>query len=358
MLLRPELRGVYGQRMKSELLNNRTIPLTYVLLTMQQAAERGVPRERLLRGLNLPAALFEQADARLSLLQYTQIIYRALEETGDPSLGYEFALRCSLTAHGFLGYGVMSQSTLREALAFGIRFVQLATPCYSLRMTSEEGAAVIEVSEAIPFGPLYQYGFDMFLVSFARVAQQLQLSYEREMELCFACAEPPHYARYRDRLLNVRFSMPANQIRFPAKYLDQAIHTGNPVTAQLVTGQCERELSLLGLSNDLLARVRAALSGSNGLYPDLTAVSQRLFMSTRTLKRRLQEHGRSFQQLLDEARHHDAVKLLENRSLSVEEISARIGYSSSANFTRAFRKWVGNTPGAYRSELRAQQYTQ
>ena len=335
--------------MKHEVLHNRTIPLTYVLLTMQQAQERGVSRERLLRGLSIPPGLFEQPEARLSLLQYTQIIYRALEETGDNSLGYEFALRCNLSAHGFFGYGLMSQPTLREVLAFGIRFVQLCTPCYSVRFCEDDPHAVVEVSEAIPFGPLYRYGFDMFLVCFARIAQQLELSYRQGMELWFAWPEPPHFQQYREQLpLQVRFSMPAFQVRMDRRFLDEPVRTGNALTAQLLTRLCERELSLLGLSNDLLARVRAALAARSGNYPDLTTLAQGLFMSTRTLKRRLHEHGRSYQQLLDEARHRDALRLLDGPGLSIEEIADRLGYSSSANFTRAFRKWTGTTPGAWR----------
>src|SRR5207249_590963 len=101
---------------------NPTVPVTYVLLTLQQAAERGVGREALLRGLDLPAAALQQPEARFSLLHYTQIIYRALQHTGDGSLGYEFALRSNLTAHGFFGYGLMSQRTLRDAVEFGMRF--------------------------------------------------------------------------------------------------------------------------------------------------------------------------------------------------------------------------------------------
>ncbi|AXQ31534.1 AraC family transcriptional regulator [Solimonas sp. K1W22B-7] len=335
--------------MKHEVLHNRTIPLTYVLLTMQQAEERGVSRARLLRGLPISPAVFEQAETRLSLLQYTQIIYRALEETGDPSLGYEFALRCNLTAHGFFGYGLMSQPTLREVVEFAIRFVQLCTPCYSVRLSEDATDAVIEVSEAIPFGPLYQYGFDMFLVCFARMAQQLEIPFGNDLELWFPWPEPPHFERYRDQLpARLRFSMPAFHIRVPRKYANLPIRTGNALTAQLLARQCERELSLLGLSNDLLARVRAALATRIGSYPDLTTLSQGLFMSTRTLKRRLQEHGRSYQQLLDEARHRDALRLLDGHGLSIEEIADRLGYSSSANFTRAFRKWTGTTPGAWR----------
>ncbi|HMY82724.1 MAG TPA: helix-turn-helix transcriptional regulator, partial [Agitococcus sp.] len=64
---------------------------------------------------------------------------------------------------------------------------------------------------------------------------------------------------------------------------------------------------------------------------------------------RLQQAGLGFQQLLDEARKRDAIKLLQNTSLTIEQIALRLGYTDPANFTRAFKKWTGDTPSKYRS---------
>ena len=72
-------------------------------------------------------------------------------------------------------------------------------------------------------------------------------------------------------------------------------------------------------------------------------------MSSRTLTRRLQQTGLGFQQLLDEARKRDAIKLLQNTSLTVEQIALRLGYTDPANFSRAFKKWTGEPPSQYRT---------
>ncbi len=74
-------------------------------------------------------------------------------------------------------------------------------------------------------------------------------------------------------------------------------------------------------------------------------------MSSRTLKRRLKMHGTSFQRMLDDTRKRDAIRLLEDRTLSVEEIAHRIGYSAPANLLRAFRKWTGTTPASFRARV-------
>src|SRR5262249_20172874 len=150
----------------------------------------------------------EQADARIGLLEYGHLCIRALELTGDPALGYEFGLRNNSALHGFYGFGVTSQRTLREAIEFGVRFAGLRMPGWKLRFLVEGSHAVIEGRETVPFGILRQYAQDMFVVG---LITSFGLSRE-EVELWFDCPEPKYYARYRDRLPPARFSKGAIQI--------------------------------------------------------------------------------------------------------------------------------------------------
>ena len=73
--------------------------------------------------------------------------------------------------------------------------------------------------------------------------------------------------------------------------------------------------------------------------PSLDLVSQQLYMTPRTLHRRLQKEGTSYQKLLDEVRHSLAIKYLESGLLNIQEIAYALDYSDSANFRRAFKRW-------------------
>jgi AraC-like DNA-binding protein len=336
---------------KVEDLSKPAVPIVYGLLILNLAAQRGASRELMLAGLNIPQHLWEAPDARLSLLQAGQLLYRGLKL--DPALGYEIGLNSNLTTHGFIGYGVMSNPTTRQAIEFGARFLQLRLPNLSLRLFTENDRAVVEVAETISLGAVRECMFDLFLVGIARIAQQMrvvQTGLRENIELWFDYPEPAYYAQYRDRLPRARFAMRANQLRFPAQYLDLPLNAADSVTAQLVAQQCERELVLLGYSGDLAGRVRALLVCGTSGYPNLESVAGQLHMSARTLKRKLQQHGLSFQKLLDGARKCDSMRLLEDPVLSVEQVAQRVGYSDPANFTRAFRKWTGASPSAYRSD--------
>jgi AraC-like DNA-binding protein len=83
-------------------------------------------------------------------------------------------------------------------------------------------------------------------------------------------------------------------------------------------------------------------------FLSLDETARALGLSARTLKRRLDEEGTSFSAILDEQRRARALLLLRSPELSVDTIAERVGYSDIANFTRAFRRWTGTTPTAFR----------
>ena len=105
---------------------------------------------------------------------------------------------------------------------------------------------------------------------------------------------------------------------------------------------------VLQRSRTVIGQIRLQLAEQAPSYPDLETLAGRLCVTSRTLKRHLIRGGLRFQDLLDQMRHAHAVRLLEQPELSVEEIAERVGYASAASFHRAFRRWTGLSPGAFR----------
>jgi AraC-like DNA-binding protein len=73
-------------------------------------------------------------------------------------------------------------------------------------------------------------------------------------------------------------------------------------------------------------------------------------MSVRTLQRRLGDEGTSFAGLVDEVRHELSRALVRRTDLSLVEVAARVGFAELSTFSRAFKRWTGLAPGAYRSQ--------
>lgn len=340
--------GPISKAAKLGRLARASVPLAYVQLGLQLAEESGLPRRELLAGLNIDPALLEQPDGRLGLVQCARLFSRVWRRTGNAALGYEFGLRCNLASHGSLGYGVLSHGSFGEALDFGMKYGALRNPILKLGLQLEGDQAVVEVREALPLGRMRQQAIDAVLIAMARMGRQISGSFKPQMELRFSCAEPPHYARFRHRLPPTVFRARANQLRFPAEYLMRPMHTGDALAAQAAVSQCDREMRLIGEVVATAERVRAVLAESGDGYPDLDRTARRLHVSGRTLKRRLQEEGWSFLQLLDEARERDSLRLLADPALGVGDVAERMGYANPASFTRAFRKWAGMTPSEWR----------
>lgn len=103
-----------------------------------------------------------------------------------------------------------------------------------------------------------------------------------------------------------------------------------------------------------LARVRAvvaALTLSSSV--SLERAAAQLGTSPRTLQRRLCAAGTRFGKIVEQTRLGIAGALLRKTELSVQEIAGRMGYSTSSGFARAFGRWSGQSPSAYRNLPRA-----
>ncbi|MBA6097067.1 MULTISPECIES: AraC family transcriptional regulator [Pseudomonas] len=86
--------------------------------------------------------------------------------------------------------------------------------------------------------------------------------------------------------------------------------------------------------------------------PDMNTVAGPLCMTPRTLRRRLIDEDTTFLKLCDEVRYALAREFLREYVLSVEQISARLGYIDPTSFIKAFKRWTGETPLSYRKRPR------
>ena len=106
-------------------------------------------------------------------------------------------------------------------------------------------------------------------------------------------------------------------------------------------------------SRGVLEDVRARLVARLEEDASLARVAEDLCMSARTLQRQLGARGTSFHELLEEVRRAGASEALIESDEAVESIGVRLGYGDPSNFRRAFRRWTGLSPTAYRAEQRA-----
>lgn len=135
--------------------------------------------------------------------------------------------------------------------------------------------------------------------------------------------------------------MPVGWRALPCPFADSGMY-------QAALSRLEMERRRLDSADFLVVRLAMLLEGAGDAGLDLETAAERMSLSRRTLIRRLKEAGTSFSALLDDHRRQRAQRLLAESNLTSAEVGYRLGYHEPANFTRAFKRWTGETPARYR----------
>jgi AraC-like DNA-binding protein len=174
-------------------------------------------------------------------------------------------------------------------------------------------------------------------------------------EIRFPNPPPADIQPYRDWFgCPVLFDQPQTSVRFPQALLTLPMRQPDTVLLSILERQADDLLAQLPPSGDFEQAVRRCIARlvREG-QPELDRVANELHVSARTLHRRLAVDGINFRALRESIRQHLAEDYLAEPSLQLAEIAQLLGYSEQSAFTRAFRRWSGQTPYAYRLQLRS-----
>lgn len=327
------------------------MPVSYATIYLELAAERGVSATQVLQQAGLNASLLSDLTGRISPQQYVHLVATVLALTGDGGLGFEVGARQPLTAHGSLGYALLCCSHVDEAVSLLQRFWHIRGRGIRLACYQQPDCLVFEFYSDMPISEgVRRVLFDAMLSGFYHSLRFILSESHLLGELWFDYAQPDYIAHFSERLPTLRYQMPATQLRVPLALSERRLAMANPEALALAIAQCERESRLLAEEDsDILVSARAAMVLTEQGYPHPETLAERLHVSTRTFRRRLQMQGVSYQGLLEEARRRDALVLLEKPNIEIQKIAELLGYNNPANFTRAFKEWTGRTPSQYRA---------
>jgi AraC-like DNA-binding protein len=164
-------------------------------------------------------------------------------------------------------------------------------------------------------------------------------------------ARPADVGAFR-RVLDarMRFGAERNAIVFPATWLEHRLQRADPGLHRILEEKLDSLDAVHG--TDFVARVRGVVRAQL-LATDAgaAAVAERLALSRRTLHRRLEAGGTTYERLLDETRFAIARQLLAKSKSPLLEVGVALGYANPGAFTRAFRRWTGMTPSAWRLKV-------
>jgi len=188
------------------------------------------------------------------------------------------------------------------------------------------------------------------IAAVARISDEVSAHPFAPLEVHFQHAARGDRAIYETHFgCPVRFETGRDALLVDPRALDAPNILGDETIARFFDQHLAAELAKLALEDSLDQQVsRAVVPLLSEGVPTLSRIASELGLSARTLQRRLADEGQSFQALVDKARYDLARKLLRETDYSLAETAFLTGFAEQSGFTRAFKRWQGQTPRSYR----------
>lgn len=332
--LRPDARRVTG---------------SYLRPLLEAAEARGVSPRELALAAKLPPGSLSPVPDSLSADDYVNLLAVGAQLADDPHFGLHVGERVKLGTYSVYGlillscrdFGHVFQQTMRyEQLAhdLGRSALQLDGANAQYQWLSNYPSANRHLVESVFAGIRV---FSTWLAGMPLPSSKMQFVHQQD-------ADSAEY----ERIFGAAplFGEPVNSAHFDAQLLACPVPNADVGLYPVLQQHAEQLLKERTRSDQgIAAQVHAAII--KNLAHDrvrLSSIAEELNLSPRTLQRKLNEAGASFQQVLDQARFALATDYLRQESLSLVDISFLLGYQEQSAFTHAFKEWAGVNPGAWR----------
>lgn len=311
-------------------------------------SDLGIRPVNVLRRAGLPDDVFGRTKATLSTDEYFRLWRSIEDEAADPELPLRIGAAISVEAFDPLIFAALCSPDLNMALKRIAHYKKLVCPMI-LHINVGDTSTSLELEWTNPpvEPPVSLVATELvFFVQLGRIATRSRL--------CPLDVRAPHPPEPKDAYTDYfgveAQSGPSPLMTFKAEDAARPFLTANEKMWQFFEPDLQKQLSELDGFATTAERVCAALLELlPGGVASMSAVSRKLGTSSRTLQRRLQQEGATFQGLLNKTRENLAKNYLKTSNLSGVEISFLLGFEDSNSFFRAFHAWTGETPEQARS---------
>lgn len=335
------------------LLNERIYAPYKIEMLVEALAEQGISADECLEGSGLEAGEIHNPEAQTSVRQYLSVCQNAVRLSTDPATPFKVGLRMHLSAYGMYGYALMCSVTIRDFFNLGVKYHKLATPTLTIEWREDPDAAVWVFPDAFISGPSKELKEFLIEQQFAQHVTHLKDVAGPDCsptKAHFKYAAPAHAAVYEDFLgCPCHFEQDAFELFYPQSLLDRKPQLAHKLTSTLLQDTCDRLIGKAKTSSGAAGEVYQLLMRTPGHFPTMDVVADALNMSRRTLRRHLEAEGLTFAEITDDVRCSLATEYLRTTKMSTDDIAVLVGFTETANFRRAFKRWTGKAPGEMRA---------
>jgi AraC-like DNA-binding protein len=291
--------------------------------------------------------------SRIDGQRYEKILMSLLLASGDGLFGLHIGQQLLLARYGLMVPTLLQSHTVEQAILTIERYQELASNMGVLTFSREKEKGKIEWRVLHENPVLRHHTTDCF---FAMLMQAIRLTTSNQRmapERIDFILEPPSLSQRKEMeqffRCPIRFSQPQDAVILPGNLLTTTVNPFDQELAISLESELVRQLSVLQEQDTLLGQIKHQLRLSmQRSLPRRQQVADSMGISIRTLDRRMANEGISWQELLDTTRASMARELLMQTTLSMTEISRRLGFSDVRSFQRRFRHWSGMAPSDFR----------
>jgi AraC-like DNA-binding protein len=308
-------------------------------------AQLGFDLDALLAGAGLQREEVENPDTVIAPSACAAVFAAAGQQRRVPNLPLQLALHTPVGTTPLLDYLIVSSDSVGQGLERLSRYLGLVNPGIGLAV--HQGSDPVRVVVERARGAFEtELTVALSLLRFRRESdEQLQA-----IHACFT-HQPDDVSEYAEVLgCPIRARASWNGWALSKTGMSLPLRRRDPALRRWLERQAAEILARLPATGDVRDEVRNALSGQMTAGDiGIDVVARRLATTPRTLQRRLSRAGTSFAALCDDARKQAAHTYLADNTLSIAEVTYLLGYSEPTAFHRAFRRWHGTTPHAFRA---------
>jgi len=311
----------------------------------------GVPSESLLTTVGLRREDFEKPDRSASFADLDRLLGLCIRKTECDHFGLLLSQYVGLQSLGITGRLARNSTSVGAALQDLAGFFLLHDSGGSINLSIHDGSVTFGYGIHVPGIQNANQAYDLAVGVMVNIMRELCGPDWRPDVVLLPRKRPRNLRPYRERLLApLRFDSILAGIIFPEPVLLRPIVDADSYLHTLLAENASAALSRTDplLHADVRRAIRMLLLAQQCSRGE---VARRLGLHERTLGRRLQATGVTFQQVLDETRAELAKQLLHDTLIPVARISTALGYGDPTVFTRAFTRWTGQTPSRFRAEL-------
>lgn len=333
-------------------MSERTTSSNWALAIVQALELGGVDCASLFAELGMDYAALNDPDARFPQDAMTRLWQRAVALSGNPAIGLNMAQVVRPASFHVVGYALMSSRNLRDGFTRLVRYQRIIGEGADLNFLPQPDGYALTLAihgDRLPPARQSAEASLAYCLAFCRWMTSKPM---RPREIRFQGPPPEDLVPYQQVFqAPLKFNAEHYGLIFDRADLDAPLPSANEALAQLhdrFAGEYLARFSGTRVTHQARQVLCRLLPQGE---PRREVVAQALHLSQRTLQRRLQEEGTSYQQLLDDTRRELAEQYLGQVSLTLLEIAYLLGFADPSNFFRAFRRWFGETPGEYRARL-------